>query len=406
MPRFRCKAVSAAGATVEMVVEAADRAAAVDQVRAKGHLPVRVEEERAGSLMAWLNRDVGRGRAVGVTEAAVLLRELATLVRAGLPLDQALELLAGHGSKPAVRLLIADVLKKVRAGSALADAMAQQGRAFDRFTIGMVRAGEASGALETVLMRTADTMERAQKAKSDLRSALIYPAILLTTAMASVGVIVTVVIPSFREIFEEAGYQLPLATRIVVAIGSAAETFWWLPIALALGFWLFAVRARQTPEGRKAWDRRMLRLPVIGQLLAKSETSRFSFALSMLLGNGVSMLPALEIVRGTLGNAALASAVEDVSRHVKAGRGLAGPLDDTHLFPPLAMRLIRIGEESGRLEDMLAHVAAAYEREVQQDIQRGMTILGPTITVLIALLIGGIIVSILVPMFSIQNLVL
>jgi general secretion pathway protein F len=268
----------------------------------------------------------------------------------------------------------------------------------------MVRAGEAGGSLDTVLGKTAEFMERADKTKQDLKSALIYPCILLVTAMISVGVIVTVVIPRFKEVFDQAGFPLPLATRIVMAVGTTAQTFWWLPpLLVLLGlFWLG--RLRNTTEGRRATDLRVLRLPLFGGLVAKIEVARFTYTLGMLLTNGVPMLAALGVARDTVGNAAMTAALGDVAKEVKEGKTLAGPLEHTGLFPSLATRLLRIGEESGRLEDMLFKVADTYEQEVLRGIQRGLTLLVPILTVLIALLVAGIIISILVPMLSINEL--
>jgi general secretion pathway protein F len=282
--------------------------------------------------------------------------------------------------------------------------MAGEGDAFDRFTVGMTRAGEASGALDTVLAKTGEFLERTHKSLQNLRSALLYPAILLTATVISVGIIVTVVIPSFQEIFNEAGFPLPLATRVVMAIGTLAQRFWWLPLLAGLGFVLWIIRARQSEDGRLRWDRRLLKLPLIGDLLVKAQAARVSFTLGTLLSNGVPLLSALGVARETLGNAVLARAFEAVQKQVKEGKSFARPLDEARVLPKLATHLLRIGEESGRLEDMLFRVAETYEVEVQRSIQRLLTLLVPAITIIMALLISGIIVSILLPMMSINEL--
>ncbi len=404
MPLYRYKAVNQPGELLEGVIEAPSRAAVIESLRAQGFLPIRADETSRPRLTDWLNREVGRGRA-SRADLTMMIRELATLLKAGLPLDQALDVMATYATKPSIARMVAKVLEAVRGGASLADAFAKQPGVFDRFSIGMVRAGEAGGSLDTVLTKTAEFMERADKTKQDLKSALIYPCILLVTAMLSVAVIVTVVIPSFEDVFTQAGYELPLATRIVMAVGTTAQNFWWLPPLLALLAVLWWMRVRATSEGRRATDLRLLRLPLFGDLMTKIEVARFTYTLGMLLTNGVPMMAALGVARDTVGNAAIGSALGDVSKDVKEGKTLAAPLERTGLFPSLATRLLRIGEESGRLEDMLFKVAETYEQEVLRGIQRGLTLLVPILTVVIALLIAGIIISILIPMLSIHELV-
>ena len=220
----------------------------------------------------------------------------------------------------------------------------------------------------------------------------------------SVAIIITVVIPSFKEIFDQAGFALPLATRIVMGIGDVVAGFWWLPLIVGLLTVLVIARQRRDPEQRREWDRRLLRLPLVGSLMARVETTRMTYTLGMLLNNGVPLVSALGVVKGTLGNAAMENAFAQIEKQVREGKTFAGPLADAALFPSLATHLIRIGEESGRLEEMLFRVADTYEREVHQSIQRLMAILIPALTFGMALLIGGIIVSILVPMLSINQL--
>jgi general secretion pathway protein F len=284
--------------------------------------------------------------------------------------------------------------------------MAAEGDAFDRFAIGMARAGEASGALDQVLAKTAEFLERSHKSLQNLRSALLYPAILLIATVISVGIIVTVVIPSFEEIFSEAGFPLPLATRVVLGVGTLAQQTWWVPVVAGLAFLLWIVRARRTEAGRLRWDARLLKLPLIGDLLTKAEAARVSFTLGTLLTNGVPLLTALGVARETLGNAVMAKAFETVQKQVKEGKSFARPLGEAGVLPKLATHLMRIGEESGRLEDMLFRVAETYDLEVQRSIQRLLTLLVPAITVVMALMISGIIVSILLPMMSINEMAL
>ncbi len=405
MPTFRFKAVSGPGEVVEGEMEAASQAAVLDHLRGQGYLPIRADETTGRTLGDLLKLEIGGGRGgLGRQDITAIIRELSSLLRAGLALDHALAVLINFSEKEPVKKLMARVLERVRGGASLADAMAAQGRVFDRFVIGMVRAGEAGGALDSVLAKTAEFMDKSQQSKQNLKSALIYPVVLFTSACISVAIIVTVVIPSFKEIFDQAGFALPLATRIVMTIGDLAARFWWLPLALGLGAIVVIGRQRRDPGQRREWDRRLLRLPLIGSLAARVETTRMTYTLGMLLNNGVPLVSALGVVKGTLGNAAMESAFEQIEKQVREGKTFAGPLADAGLFPTLATHLIRIGEESGRLEEMLFRVADTYEREVHQAIQRLMALLIPALTFGMALLIGGIIVSILVPMLSINQL--
>ncbi|MBL8658923.1 MAG: type II secretion system F family protein [Rhodospirillales bacterium] len=404
MTLYRYKAVTDPGDILEGDMEAPNRAAVIDQLRAQGYLPIRAEEAAAGGALAFLRRDIGRRKVLSHRDKTMIIREAATLLRAGLPVDQTLDVLVKFAEKPAVRDVLKRVVDKVRGGTSLADAMAAQGDTFDRFSIGMVRAGEAGGALDLALTRTADFMERSQKARQSFKSALLYPAILLLSAVISIAIMVTVVIPNFQQIFTDAGFDLPLPTRIVMATGTAAQRFWWLPLALIAGAAAVVAARRRTSEGRVDLARRLLRVPFLGDLLTKAEVARFGFTLGMLLANGVPLVAALAVAREALDNAAIAAAVSEVEKQVKEGKSFAVPLAESGMFPTLATHLVRIGEESGKLEDMLFRVADIYDGEVQRATQRLLTLLVPVLTFVMAVLIGGIIISILMPMLSISQL--
>jgi general secretion pathway protein F len=406
MAQFRYKAVTEAGEVVEGDLEAPTQAAVLQHLRTLGLLPIRADPRGQGAVGQWFSRELRRSKRIGRGELTMLLQDLSMLLRAGLPIDQALETSVAYAEKPPVKAVVKRLLDKVRSGVSLADAMAAEGDAFDRFAIGMARAGEASGALDQVLAKTAEFLERSHKSLQNLRSALLYPAILLIATVISVGIIVTVVIPSFEEIFSEAGFPLPLATRVVLGVGTLAQQTWWVPVVAGLAFLLWIVRARRTEAGRLRWDARLLKLPLIGDLLTKAEAARVSFTLGTLLTNGVPLLTALGVARETLGNAVMSKAFETVQKQVKEGKSFARPLGEAGVLPKLATHLMRIGEESGRLEDMLFRVAETYDLEVQRSIQRLLTLLVPAITVVMALMISGIIVSILLPMMSINEMAL
>ncbi len=404
MPQFSYKAVSATGQMLEGQMEARDQAAVVERLHATGSLPVRVEPVRAGApggLLAQLWRPA---RSVSQKEVGVVTQELATLVRAGLPLDRALEIMIGIAENERVERVLASIQEDVRGGSALAAALEAQGGAFSRLYISMIRAGEAGGALDTVLDRLAEYLERAKALKDSVLSALIYPTILLLVAVASVVLLLVKVIPSFAQMFKDMGAALPLPTQIVMAAGELLTGYWWALLLAVAAVVIIMRRQLSHPAKRRRWDRRLLRWPLVGDLVAKVEVARFSRTLGTLVGNGVPLLTALSIVRETLGNQIMMEEVATAAEGLKSGRGLAEPLAAAGVFPPLAVHMIRVGEETGRLEEMLLQVANTYDREVQTAVKRLLAILEPVLILGLAVIIAGIIMSVLVAILGVNDL--
>ena len=404
MPRYRYEAVDAAGETLRDELEAASPEAAVERLRDQGLLPLSVTAAKSGLLRGGLSQPLfSKRRALSRKAVTLLTQQLASLLNAGLPLDRALTILISVTEDAPVKALLERVQEKVRGGSALADALEAQGT-FSRFYLNMIRAGEAGGALEAVLKRLTEFLERSQALRETVTSALIYPLILLSVAALSVIILLTFVVPQFQRLFADAGKALPLATQIVIAIGEGFRHYWWVgAIIIAL---LVAMLRQQLsrPESRARWDRGILRLPLFGDLIAKVETARLSRTLGTLLGNGVSLLNALTIVRETLNNQVLAGSLGEVAEHVKTGRGLAEPLLETGNFPKLAVQMIRVGEETGQLQEMLLQVADTYDAEVQTAVKRLLTLLEPAMILGLGVIIAGIIMSILVAILSLNEL--
>lgn len=404
MPRYRYEAVDAAGETLRDELEAPTPDAAVEQLRDRGLLPLSVNEAKGGLLHGGLGQPLfSKRRALSRKAIGLFTQQLASLLGAGMPLDRALTILIGVAEDEQSKTLLERVQEKVRGGSALADALEAQG-AFSRFYLNMIRAGEAGGALETVLKRLNEFLERSQALRETVTSALIYPTILLTVAALSVIILLTFVVPQFERLFADAGKALPLATQIVIAIGNGFQHYWWAGL-LVIGLIVMTVRRQLSqPENRARWDHWLLRLPLIGDLIAKVETARLSRTLGTLLGNGVSLLNALTIVRETLSNQVLAVALGEVAEHAKTGRGLAEPLLETGNFPKLAVQMIRVGEETGQLQEMLIQVADTYDGEVQTAVKRLLTLLEPVLILGLGVVIAAIIMSILVAILSLNEL--
>jgi general secretion pathway protein F len=381
MPTYRYKAVGPSGDVIAGEMEAANQSAVVERLQELGHLPVRADEVKEGAAAGWLTRDLFAHRRVPRKAVGLVTRELATLLGAGVPLDRSLEILIDLADKEAVRKLLVRVLDGVRGGSSLAEAMAAQGGGFPPFYISMVRAGESGGALDSVLARLADFLEKSQALRENIRSALIYPAILLVMAGASVVVLLTVVVPEFKPLFEDAGEALPAATRVIVAVGEVFARSWWaMGLAVVALAWLLR-RQLANPSFRYRWDGLALRLPLFGDLVKKIQLARLSRTLGTLLQNGVALLGAL-----------------------KEGQGLAGPMTATQVFPDLALHLVRVGEETGQLEDMLFKLADIYDREVERTVQRLLALLVPILTIGLGILIAVIIASVLVAFLSVNEL--
>ncbi|MFZ1829969.1 MAG: type II secretion system F family protein [Candidatus Competibacteraceae bacterium] len=404
MPRYRYEAVDNAGEMLRDEIEAPTLEAAVERLRDQGLLPLSVNAAKSSLLHSGLSQPwFSQRRALSHKSVTLLTQQLANLLHAGMPLDRALTILISVSENEQSQTLLERIQEKVRGGSSLADALEAQ-NAFSRFYLNMIRAGEAGGALEVVLKRLTEFLERSQALRETVTSALIYPVILLSVSALSVIILLTFVVPQFQQLFADAGKALPLATQIVIAVGDGFRHYWWVG-ALLLVLLVAALRQQlRQPVSRARWDRWFLNLPLFGDFIAKVETARLSRTLGTLLGNGVSLLNALTIVRETMTNQVLATALGEVAEHVKTGRGLAEPLLEAGDFPKLAVQMIRVGEETGQLQEMLLQVADTYDGEVQTAVKRLLTLLEPALILGLGVIIAGIIMSILVAILSLNEL--
>ena len=410
MPLYSYRAVSAAGDVSSGELEAANESEIVDRLRDQGLLPMQIAQSlgraAAGEPAArparqsWFApRRVTRENVLGIT------RELATLLRAGLTLDRSLELLISLATSLPVAVMLQGIRDEVRGGKALSQALDARRDIFSRFYVNIVRAGEAGGALGTVLQRLAETMERNKELRESVRSALIYPTILVFVAVASVMILLVFVVPQFETTFAQAGKALPIPTQVVIAVGTFLRNWWWAAIpAVLLAFAWFRRRGR-IPAVRRARDARLLRTPLLGDLIAKVEIARFARTLSTLLANGVTLLAGLAIVKETIGNVVLANGLDGVIAQLREGKGFGRPMAETGLYPRLASQMILVGEESGRLEEMLGRVADVYDREVATAVKRFLAVLEPVLILGLAVMVGGIVFSILLGVMGMSELV-
>ncbi len=406
MPFFQYKAVTAAGEVQEGVLEASTSKAAVARLQEMGFIPIRAEE--AGTAKVAGIKDASPGlfsrRAIRQDDITVVTRELATLLRAGLPLDRSFEILINLAPNPRVAELMSKIRNEVRGGSSLSKALEAQRGVFSRFYVNMIRAGEAGGSLPNVLVRLAEYMERAKALRDNITASLMYPAFLAGVSMLAVVILLGLVVPRFKPIFAGAGKAIPFITQLVLWAGDAMRNYGWaMLVGVALAAFL-AQRRLRDPEVRYRFDRWVVTAPVIGNLFSRVEMARFSRTLGTLLSNGVTLVGALNIVRETMNNAWLAEAVGNVARELKEGRGLGRPMMETGRFPMLAVHMIMVGEETGRLDDMLMQVAETYDREVEVAIRKSLALLQPVMIVAMAVVIGFIIIAILSAMLSVYDL--
>ena len=403
MPLFSYKVVNNQGVTEEGVRDAKDEQALLLELQTQGLIPIRIQAAKDKTFLGI--RLKSAGLKLSNKEIGLLTSELATLLESGLPLDRSLTILLQLTEENLkLNKLVANVLEKVKAGKALADALESQSGVFSKFYLNMIRAGEMGGNLGGVLQRLGDYMERSQELKDTVSTALIYPAILLVMSMASLFVMLTFVVPQFKEMFESAGQALPIPTQIVVGLAEILQGYWWLLLLMILGAVQFMKSQLSNPVSKKQWDGRFLRMPLFGEIVTNMETANFSRTFGTLLGNGVSILKSLGIVRETVTNTVLAEFLEQAEEQLKQGRTMSEAMSKQNLFPKLAVQMIKMGEETGKLEEMLMRVAVIYDKQLKTTIQRMLALLEPALIISLGLMIAGIIVSILLAILSVNDL--
>jgi general secretion pathway protein F len=384
------------GIVTEGVIEAADERSAVERLKNAGVIPLEVRAPREGglkSILAWRTRRL---------DLVTFTAELSALLGAGLPLDRSLNILAEISEQPKMREVIQSLLRYIREGSSFSEALQKHPESFSRLYVNMVRAGEAGGFLDVVLERLNEFLESTKELKDHVFSALIYPAILFITGGISIILLLTFVLPRFSSIFAEIGSSLPLSTQILLGVSGALKSYWWILLVILAASWFAFKYYIGTNAGRYKWD--ALKLRLMGDVIIKLETARFSRTLGTLLASGVSLLQALNNAREVINNQVVASAIEAVSKGAKEGKGISGPLSQAGIFPALALSMIKVGEETGQLDQMLTRIAVTYEKSLRQAVKRFMGFLEPALILIMGLIIGFIVISMLLAIFSITEI--
>lgn len=395
MAVFSYKATTPDGTIIEGVIEAADEQIAVERLRNSGVIPLKVTAPGSGPRAGFFSRS-GKGDILTFTS------ELSALLGAGLPLDRSLNILTEISESPEMKGIIKAILKSIREGSAFSDALVKHPKTFPKLYVNMIRAGEAGGVLDVVLEKLNEFLESAKELKDHLFSALIYPVILLGTGGMSIIVLLVYVLPKFSIIFAEMGSTMPLPTQIIIGISNAVKYYWWMFFAGIAGLWLVMRNYIRSEEGRYRWDAFKLRL--MGDLIRKIETARFTRTLGTLLQSGVPLLQALNNSKDIINNRVIAASIDAVTKGAKEGKGIAEPLTAADVLPPLALSMIKVGEETGQLDVMLLKVASTYEKSLRTAIKRFISFLEPALILGMGLVIGFIVMSMLMAIFSITNL--
>ena len=412
MPEFVWRAARADASTVEGRSQAASQTQLLTQLRGQGLTPISAQEAHSvaispgaparSSAVFWPWR---RGaQHVQRSDILMLSTELATMLKAGLALDGALRVLIAMSSKPALATLLQGVLDDVKAGQPFSRALTKHPEHFSDFYVNMVRSGEASGQLGNVIERLVEHMERLRELRDNVLSATIYPTILLVVAVLSVIAMMGFVVPQFETLFKGMGDALPLPTRIIMLVGGVLRHYGIYLLGLLLVLLVLGHQWWRTPAARDWRQRNLLRLPWLGTLLMRYELTLFARSLGTLLGNGVPLLPALRIATQTVGNQRVRAALEGIPTQVKSGGKIADAMAGTGVFEPLALNLVRVGEETGRLGPMLLELARVFNREVETGIKRGLTLLEPLLILTLGLVIASIIVSIMLGILSVNDL--
>jgi len=384
------------GIIAEGVIEAADEKAAIERLKNSGVIPLEVKAPAVTGLRSIIRFGTRKIDLVSFTN------ELSSLLAAGLPLDRGLQILSEISEDRGMKEIVQSLLKSIRGGMSFSEALQKHPGIFPRLYISMVRAGEAGGVLDIILDKLNEFLESSKELRDHIISAMIYPTILVVTGGISIILLLTFVLPRFSAIFAELGSSLPFSTQVLLAVSQILKSYGWIMLILMVPAWFAFRNYIATDKGRYEWD--SLKLKLMNDVIMKIETARLCRTLGTLLASGVPLLQALNNAGEVVNNSVIALAIETVSKGAKEGRGISEPLSRTGKFPPLALSMIKVGEETGTLDQMLIRVAVIYEKSLKQAVKRFMSLLEPLMILVMGLIIGFIVISMLLAVFSISDI--
>ncbi len=407
MPVYEYTALNKSGKSVNGIIDADSLLAARQKLRGSGIFPVDVKETSSKP------KDIRSGpvsvsgilKRIKPAEISIATRQLSILLSAGVPLVGSLDALLSQLTNPLVKKIMAQVKESVNEGNSLAFALSQHPKAFSNVYVNMVRAGEASGSLDVVLDRLADLGEHQQALRGRLKAALTYPIFMSIIGTLVLFFLITFIVPNITQIFTEMQQALPVPTIVLINVSNFLKSFWWL-ILLGLSMILLIIRQlKKTPRGHYVWDEAKLRIPIMGPINRKIAVARFGRTLGSLLQAGVPLISALQIVRNIVNNVILADVIDNAVEEIQAGKGLASPLAQSRWFPSIVVQMIFVGEQSGELETMLGKIADTYERDVESQIMAMTSMLEPVMILFMGVVILFIVVSILLPIFEMNQMI-
>jgi len=396
MPIFTYTARATNGDLKTATIEAASRDAVIAQLRKMRLAVVKIDENAQKST---------KKGSVKIRDIVVFTRQFSTMINAGLPLVQALDILAKQTENKTLSSITRQVMFDVESGYTLADSMAKHPRAFTSLYTNMVAAGEAGGILDVILNRLAAFLEKNDKLIRKVKGAMIYPSSILGVAVGAIAILLIFVIPTFEDMFASVGVPLPFPTRIVIGMSKGLQSYWWAIIAFFVGSFFLVKRYYASPNGKLAIDRLLLKLPVLGDVLRKSSVSRFTRTLGTLIASGVSILEGLEITARTAGNRVVQDAIMASRASIAGGETIAAPLAKSGVFPPMVISMISVGESTGGLDEMLSKIADFYDDEVDAAVGGLLSLLEPMMIVFLGIAVGGMIMAMYLPIFDMVNAV-
>ena len=407
MPLYSYKAADVSGKIVRSAMEADTEAAIVNYLEEKGLIPIRITPasrgvSKAGNILSFDVKTIFQR--VATKDVMFFTQDLTALLGAGLPVDRSLKIMVDATENVKFKEIIRDVVKAIEGGSDLSEAMARHPDIFSEFYVNMVKAGEAGGVLEAVLERLGVFLETSQELKDYIKSAMVYPLFLVFVGGLSIIILMTFVIPKFSVIFADMGGALPVSTKFLLMASDIFRLYWWALIlagtAIFLGFSWYI----KTPGGRIHFDKLKMGFPVIGDLIKKIEVGRITRTLGTLINSGVPILQAIVLVKDIINNKVVARTMDDVYDRVKEGERLSTPLNQARIFPPLAVHMIQVGEETGNLSGMLLKVADNYEKTVKNLVKRAISLIEPLMILLMGVVVGFIVISMLMAIFSMNDM--
>ena len=396
MPTFAYTARTLSGDLKSATMDANTREDVVAQLRRQKLIVVKVDQERSSKK--------GGGK-IKTRDIVIFTRQFATMINAGLPLVQALDILSKQSENKTLKEVTRQVVYDVESGHTVADALGKHPKAFSELYVNMVAAGEAGGILDTILGRLAIFMEKNDALVRKVKGAMIYPGVIISVAVIAITVLLVFVIPTFEQMFASVNLTLPLPTRVVIGMSRFLTSYWWAVLATLIGGVFMLKRYYATPSGKLAIDRMMLRLPVLGDVIRKSSVSRFTRTLGTLISSGVSILDGLEITAKTAGNRVIHDAIMASRSSIAGGDTIAAPLAKSEVFPPMVISMIAVGEQTGGLDEMLSKIADFYDEEVDAAVSALLSLLEPMMIVFLGVVVGGMVVAMYLPIFDMVNAV-